>query len=879
MELDSKYNPSSVEEKWYSYWTEHKCFHSEPDDREPYTIVIPPPNVTGILHMGHVLNNTLNDVLIRKARMDGRNACWIPGTDHASIATESKVVARLREKGLTKEDIGREEFLRYAWEWKEEHGGIILKQLRKLGASCDWERTRFTMEPELTKAVIATFCYFYRKGMIYRGVRMVNWDPVALTAISDDEVIHKDTKSHFYHLRYFISDGHGNPTGDYVVIATTRPETIMADAAVCINPADERYHHLRGKKVLIPLINKEIPIIEDDYVEMDFGTGCLKVTPAHDVNDYAIGLRHNLEVLEIIDDHGRLNEKAQILVGEDRFEARRKIARMLEEAGNLVKTEEYTSPVGYSERTDAVIEPRLSAQWFLKMDSLAAMALDSVESGRIRFVPDKYRNTYRHWMENAHDWCISRQLWWGQRIPAYYLPDGRIVVDETPEKALEQARALDPSLRMEDLRQDEDVLDTWFSSWLWPISVFDPEMPGHPDHKPNADLSYYYPTSDLVTGPDIIFFWVARMIMAGGEFMHEVPFRNVYFTGIVRDKLGRKMSKTLGNSPDPLVLIEKYGADAVRLGMLLCSSAGNDILYDESQVEQGRNFCGKIWNSWRLVSGWKVDRAAAQPDEAAVAVKWFESLLSRTIETVEDHYSKLRISDALMAIYKLFWDDYCSWYLELVKPAWGSAVDGATYDATCTFFEKLLKLIHPIMPFITEELWHATSERADGQTIMFERTPQAGAYDPALLEGFELAKQAVIEIRAIRAQKQISPKAALELYIDGDFDAGLEATICKAANISNIHSGKASGTSVSFIVGTIKMSIPLEGLVDAEEEREKLKAELDHQRKFLASVRSKLGNEKFVAHAPQAVIDTERKKEADALSRIEALEASLKALD
>ena len=879
MELDSKYNPSSVEEKWYSYWTEHKCFHSEPDDREPYTIVIPPPNVTGILHMGHVLNNTLNDVLIRKARMDGRNACWIPGTDHASIATESKVVARLREKGLTKEDIGREEFLRYAWEWKEEHGGIILKQLRKLGASCDWDRTRFTMEPELTKAVIATFCYFYRKGMIYRGVRMVNWDPVALTAISDDEVIHKDTKSHFYHLRYFISDGHGNPTGDYVVIATTRPETIMADAAVCINPADERYHHLRGKKVLIPLINKEIPIIEDDYVEMDFGTGCLKVTPAHDVNDYAIGLRHNLEVLEIIDDHGRLNEKAQILVGEDRFEARRKIARMLEEAGNLVKTEEYTSPVGYSERTDAVIEPRLSAQWFLKMDSLAAMALDSVESGRIRFVPDKYRNTYRHWMENAHDWCISRQLWWGQWIPAYYLPDGRIVVDETPEKALEQARALDPSLRMEDLRQDEDVLDTWFSSWLWPISVFDPEMPGHPDHKPNADLSYYYPTSDLVTGPDIIFFWVARMIMAGGEFMHEVPFRNVYFTGIVRDKLGRKMSKTLGNSPDPLVLIEKYGADAVRLGMLLCSSAGNDILYDESQVEQGRNFCGKIWNSWRLVSGWKVDRDATQPREAAVAVKWFDSLLSRTIETVEDHYSKLRVSDALMAIYKLFWDDYCSWYLELVKPAWGSAVDGATYDATCTFFEKLLKLIHPIMPFITEELWHATSERADGQTIMFERTPQAGAYDPALLEGFELAKQAVIEIRAIRAQKQISPKAALELYIDGDFDAGLEATICKAANISNIHSGKASGTSVSFIVGTIKMSIPLEGLVDAEEEREKLKAELDHQRKFLASVRSKLGNEKFVAHAPQAVIDTERKKEADALSRIEALEASLKALD
>ena len=879
MELPAKYSPSEVEDKWYAYWLKYKFFHSEPDEREPYTIVIPPPNVTGILHMGHVLNNTLNDVLVRKARMDGKNACWVPGTDHASIATESKVVAKLKAEGISKEDLTREEFLKYAWEWKEKHGGIILSQLRKLGASCDWDRTKFTMDPDLSEAVINTFVYFYRKGYIYRGVRMVNWDPVGLTAVSDEEVIHRDTVSKFYHLRYFISDGKGHPTDKYIIIATTRPETIMADAAVCINPEDERYHWLKGKKILIPLINKEIPIIEDSYVEMGFGTGCLKVTPAHDVNDYEIGIRHNLPVLDIIDDHGRLNEKAQILVGEDRFEARRKIARMLEEAGNLVKTEEYTSPVGYSERTDAVIEPRLSAQWFLKMDSLAAMALDSVESGRIRFVPDKYRNTYRHWMENAHDWCISRQLWWGQRIPAYYLPDGRIVVDETPEKALEQARALDPSLRMEDLRQDEDVLDTWFSSWLWPISVFDPEMPGHPDHKPNADLSYYYPTSDLVTGPDIIFFWVARMIMAGGEFMHEVPFRNVYFTGIVRDKLGRKMSKTLGNSPDPLVLIEKYGADAVRLGMLLCSSAGNDILYDESQVEQGRNFCGKIWNSWRLVSGWKVDRDATQPREAAVAVKWFDSLLSRTIETVEDHYSKLRVSDALMAIYKLFWDDYCSWYLELVKPAWGSAVDGATYDATCNFFEKLLKLIHPIMPFITEELWHATSERADGQTIMFERTPQAGAYDPALLEGFELAKQAVIEIRAIRAQKQISPKAALELYIDGDFDAGLEATICKAANISNIHSGKASGTSVSFIVGTIKMSIPLEGLVDAEEEREKLKAELDHQRKFLASVRSKLGNEKFVAHAPQAVIDTERKKEADALSRIEALEASLKALD
>ncbi len=878
MELDIKYNPSTVEEKWYSYWIEHKCFHSEPDGREPYTIVIPPPNVTGILHMGHVLNNTLNDVLIRKARMDGKNACWVPGTDHASIATESKVVARLKDMGIRKEDLTREEFLKYAWEWKEEHGGIILKQLRKLGASCDWDRTRFTMEPELTEAVIATFCYFYRKGWIYRGVRMVNWDPVALTAVSDDEVIHKDTKSHFYHLRYFISDGKGNPTDDYLVIATTRPETIMADAAICINPADERYHHLRGKKVLIPLINKEIPVIEDSYVEMDFGTGCLKVTPAHDVNDYEIGLRHNLPVLEIIDDHGRLNEEAQILVGEDRFVARKKIVGMLEEAGNLVKVEEYTSPIGYSERTNAVIEPKLSAQWFLKMGDLAAMALDSVESGKIKFFPDKYRNTYRHWMENAHDWCISRQLWWGQRIPAYYLPDGQMVVEETPELALAAAQKIDPSLKMEDLRQDEDVLDTWFSSWLWPMSVFDPKYPGHPERTPNADLAYYYPTNDLVTAPDIIFFWVARMIMAGDEFMKDIPFHNVYFTGIVRDKLGRKMSKTLGNSPDPLDLIAKYGADAVRLGMLLCSSAGNDILYDESQIEQGRNFCGKIWNSWRLVSGWKVDEAAPQGKDCELAVKWFDNLLSRTIETVEDHYSKLRIGDALMAIYKLFWDDYCSWYLELVKPAYGSAIDSVTYKATLVFFEKLLKLIHPVMPFITEELWQAMEPRKDGETIMFQSTPEAGQYDQSLLDDFDLAKNAVISIRGIRAQKQISPKQALELYIDGNFRSELLPVLCKAANISELKSGSASGASVSFIVGTVKMSVPLEGLIDSSEEKAKLEAELEHQRKFLASVRGKLSNEKFVAHAPAAVIEVERKKESDALARIEAIEASLAAL-
>ena len=876
-ELAAKYSAKEVEDRWYAYWLDHKCFHSEPNEKEPYTIVIPPPNVTGILHMGHVLNNTLNDVLIRKARMDGKNACWVPGTDHASIATESKVVAKLKSMGISKEEIGREEFLKHAWEWKEEHGGIILQQLRKLGCSCDWDRTRFTMEPALSEAVINTFVYFYKKGWIYKGVRMVNWDPEALTAVSDDEVIHKDTQSHFYHLKYFISDGNGNPTDKYLVIATTRPETIMADAAICVNPKDERHFWLKGKKVLIPLINREIPVIEDDYVEMDFGTGCLKVTPAHDVHDYEIGLRHNLPVLEIIDDHGRLNEKAQILVGEDRFMARKKIVKMLEEAGNLLKVEDYTSPVGYSERTDAVIEPKLSAQWFLKMDQLAKMALETVECGRTRFIPEKYVNTYRHWMENARDWCISRQLWWGQRIPAYYLPDGSYVVEATAEAALKAAQAINPSIKAEDLRQDEDVLDTWFSSWLWPISVFDPEMPGHPDHKPNADLAYYYPTNDLVTGPDIIFFWVARMIMAGEEFMGKEPFSNVYFTGIVRDKIGRKMSKTLGNSPNPLDLIENYGADAVRIGMLLCSSAGNDIFYDEAQIKQGAAFCNKIWNSYRLVKGFQV-ADIPQTESQKVAVEWFRAKLSETIGTVEDHYSKFRISDALMTIYKLFWDDYCSAYLEAIKPAFGQPVDPETQKATLGFFEALLKLIHPVMPFITEELWQDLAERKEGETIMYAPTPKAEPYDAAVLDNFALAMETVNGVRGIRNQRNIGPKEALSLMIKaGSFPC--IPLIEKMAGVKvELVQDLGDGQGAAFLVRTTEMGIPLTGMVNVEEEIEKAQKDLEYQQKFLAGIRGKLSNERFVNNAPAAVIENERKKEADTLSRIETLEAKLKQL-
>ena len=889
MELASKYDPQDVEGKWYQYWLDNKLFSSKPDGRDPYTVVIPPPNVTGVLHMGHMLNNTIQDILVRRARMEGKNACWVPGTDHASIATEAKVVNRLAQQGIKKTDLTREEFLKHAWDWTHEHGGIILKQLRRLGASCDWDRTAFTMDETRSRAVIHVFCDLYQKGLIYRGVRMVNWDPKAQTALSDEEVIYKDEHSKLYHLKYYVVEQdcqqvdeenvmHKDEKGYYAVVATTRPETIMGDTAMCINPEDKKNTWLKGKHVIVPLVGREIPVIEDSYVDIEFGTGCLKVTPAHDINDHALGLKHGLATIDIFNDNGTISEAAGMYVGMDRMDVRKQISADLQEAGLMEKIEDYNNKVGFSERTNVPIEPKLSTQWFLKMQHFADIALAPVMDDDIEFYPKKYKNTYRHWLENIKDWCISRQLWWGHRIPAYYFDnEGKkdFVVAETAEEALKLAQEKNANIKAEDLEQESDCLDTWFSSWLWPISLFDGIE--HPD---NEEINYYYPTSDLVTGPDIIFFWVARMIMAGDEFMNDIPFSNVYFTGIVRDKLGRKMSKTLGNSPDPLDLIAKYGADAVRIGMLLCSSAGNDIFYDESQVEQGRNFCNKIWNSFRLVQGWTVDEKLQQSDVNRLAVIWFENKLNQTIQIVEDHYSKFRISDALMSIYKLFWDEYCAWYLEAVKPAYGESIDKATYGATIIFFEKLLKMIHPVMPFITEELWQSMAERKEGETIMYQPTPKAGSVDERIIEEFGIAQEAVNGIRGIRQQKNISPKEALALKVKGDFPMNMLPVVTKLANISSVESvadfGDAAG--VSLLVRTVELFVPLEGLVDVKEEIKKIETELEHQRGFLDSVRKKLSNESFVAHAPEKVVALERKKEADALSKIESYEKALAAL-
>lgn len=880
MDISAKYNPRLVEDKWYAYWLKNNYFHSEPDSRIPYSIVIPPPNVTGVLHMGHMMNNTIQDVLVRRARMLGKNACWVPGTDHASIATEAKVVAKLKSEGIEKSDITREEFLNHAWQWKEKHGGIILEQLKKLGASCDWERTKFTMDPDLSDGVINTFVHYFRKGWIYRGVRMVNWDPEGQTAVSDEEVIHKETTSKLYYLKYFISEN-GVKSDKYVVIATTRPETIMADVAVCVHPSDSRYLQLKDKHVFIPLINKEIPIIQDDYVSMDFGTGCLKITPAHDINDYEIGIRHKLPVIDILDQFAKLNDKAQILIGEDRFTARKKIVKMLNDNGSLEKEESYISQIGYSERTNAVIEPRLSLQWFLKMSEPAINALEYVENGSIKLIPDKYRNTYKHWMENVRDWCISRQLWWGQRIPAYYLPNGDFVVAPNIDEALAQARKILPDINIRELIQDSDVLDTWFSSWLWPISVFDPSKPGFPEKKPNNDLAYYYPTNDLITAPEILFFWVARMVMAGHEFMGGIPFRNVYLTGTVRDKQGRKMSKSLGNSPDPLDLIDKFGADGVRLGMMLCSSAGNDILFDESQVEQGRNFSNKIWNSFRLIKGWEVDNNIQYPEHSKVAVEWFGNLLSQSIDVIEDHFDKFRLSDALMLIYKLFWDDFCSWYLEIIKPAHDTKIDIVTYNKTIEYFDKLLRLLHPFMPFITEEIWQNIEERGAGESIMIVPQPKAGKYSEEFLVYFEQVKNAIVNIRSIRQSKNISPKTILDLYIKGNIPLAMNAVFTKMANISQIYDASVirPENGASFMVDTIEFILPIGNLIDKEEELRKIENELKYFEGFLESVNKKLSNERFVKSAPEAVVQIELKKRSDALTKIDNLNIQKKELN
>ena len=869
MEIASKYNPTEVEGKWYQYWLDNGFFKSTPDGREPYTIVIPPPNVTGVLHMGHMLNNTIQDILIRRARMLGKNACWVPGTDHASIATEAKVVNKLAQQGIKKTDLTREEFLKHAWAWKEEHGGIILKQLRKLGASCDWDRTAFTMDEKRSESVLKVFVDLYNKGLIYRGVRMVNWDPKALTALSDEEVIYKEEHSKLYYLRYKIEGEDG-----YAVVATTRPETIMGDTAMCINPNDPKNQHLKGKKVVVPLVNRVIPVIEDEYVEIEFGTGCLKVTPAHDVNDYMLGEKYNLPSIDIFNDDGTLSEAAGMYVGMDRFDVREQIEKDLEAAGLLERVEAYENKVGYSERTNVPIEPKLSMQWFLKMEHLAEIALAPVMNDELKFYPSKFKNTYRHWMENIKDWCISRQLWWGHRIPAYYLPEGGFVVAETKEKALELAQQKNPKLSMADLRQDDDCLDTWFSSWLWPISLFD----GINNPK-NEEIRYYYPTSDLVTGPDIIFFWVARMIMAGYEYRGEMPFKNVYFTGIVRDKLGRKMSKSLGNSPDPLLLIEQYGADGVRMGLMMAAPAGNDIPFDEALCEQGRNFNNKIWNAFRLVKGWAVSETALQPEASRIAVKWFEAQLSMTIAEMDDLFGKYRLSEAMMVVYKLFWDEFSSWYLEMIKPGYQQPIDKTTYQATLGFFDALLRLLHPFMPFITEELWQALEPRKKGESIMVALMPKATQVDASYIESFGKVKEIVSGVRTIRLQKNIPNKEVLTLEVLGSHDGAFNAVIAKMCNLSEITkvSEKTAGAA-SFLVGTTEYAVPLGSMINVEEEEAKLREELKYQQGFLASVVKKLSNENFVGKAPAKVIEMERKKQSDAESKIKTIEESIAAL-
>ena len=890
MELASKYDPQAVESKWYQYWLDNKLFSSKPDGREPYTVVIPPPNVTGVLHMGHMLNNTIQDILVRRARMEGKNACWVPGTDHASIATEAKVVNRLAQQGIKKTDLTREEFLKHAWDWTHEHGGIILKQLRKLGASCDWDRTAFTMDETRSRAVIHVFCDLYKKGLIYRGVRMVNWDPKAQTALSDEEVIYKDEHSKLYHLKYYVVEKdcqqvdeenviHKDEKGYYAVVATTRPETIMGDSAMCINPEDKKNTWLKGRHVIVPLVNREIPVIEDTYVDIEFGTGCLKVTPAHDINDHALGLKHGLETIDIFNDNGTISEAAGLYVGMDRMDVRKQISIDLQNAGLMEKIEDYNNKVGFSERTNVPIEPKLSTQWFLKMQHFADIALPPVMDDDIEFYPKKYKNTYRHWLENIKDWCISRQLWWGHRIPAYYFDNAGkkdFVVAETAEEALKLAQAKNANIKAEDLEQESDCLDTWFSSWLWPISLFDGIE--HPDNK---EINYYYPTSDLVTGPDIIFFWVARMIMAGYEYRGKMPFKHVYFTGIVRDKLGRKMSKSLGNSPDPLDLIDKFGADGVRMGMMLSAPAGNDILFDESLCEQGRNFNNKIWNAFRLVKGWET-ADIEQPKSAEIAVKWFDAKLKEVNEEMQKQFKDYRISEALMTVYKLFWDEFSSWYLEMVKPAYGQPIDQKSYDATLRFFDALLKMLHPFMPFITEELWQHIYDRKDGESIMREKLeiPAPTAEEQKLAADIEAVKQIIAGVRTVRNQKNIAQKEQLSLQVVGknDFEAFNDVTL-KMANLDKIEViAEKSADASSFMVGTDEFAVPLGDLIDVAAEIEKAEAQLKHLEGFLMGVRKKLSNENFVAHAPEKVVALERKKESDSVEKIAALKATIEEL-